>query len=137
MDGLRSHWPAPEPWSAQTASTPRGQSDPTWRTEPSAGPLLRVVELNSLLTGGGTDDRGLNVVRGLMWLGHQVCLAGPEGRDYSRRAQAAGVRLCPLPTGGLLRWRFILAAAKLLRRQQPQIVQARHGRDYWPAVLAV
>lgn len=98
---------------------------------------LRIVELNSSLGGGGTDDRAVNVARGLVDLGHRVWLAGPEGRECSHRARAAGVTLWPVPIGGPLRLRFVVAAARLLRQQRPHIVQARHGRDYWPAVLAV
>jgi glycosyltransferase involved in cell wall biosynthesis len=129
----------------EVSSPPAGQptclgAEPVSYCSPQASAALgqvRVLELNSLLTGGGTDDRGLNVARGLIQLGHAVWLAGPGGRAYSQRAQAAGVPLHPVPTGGLLRLPLIVALVRLLRRHRPDIVQARHGRDYWPAVLAV
>jgi glycosyltransferase involved in cell wall biosynthesis len=42
----------------------------------------------------------------------------------------------PTPPEGLFKLRFILAAAKLVRRSNIQIVHGHHGRDLWPSVLA-
>lgn len=93
----------------------------------------RVLHVNSLLNGGGTDDQCVQLVRALSRSGLDVRLAGPAGRRYSQFAQAAGVLLDPLPPS---KRGFILGLARLLRRGRIDIVHAHHGRDYWPTVLA-
>jgi glycosyltransferase involved in cell wall biosynthesis len=40
------------------------------------------------------------------------------------------------PPEGPLKLRFILAAARIIRTQQIQIVHGHHGRDIWPTILA-
>jgi glycosyltransferase involved in cell wall biosynthesis len=62
-------------------------------------------------------------------------MAGPSGRNFTTIARDLGLAFEPLPTGPL-RLTQILATARLLRREQVQIVHARHGRDYWPVILA-
>lgn len=97
---------------------------------------LRVLHLNSLLTGGGTDDQCVKLASGLCHLGQNVCLAGPEGREFCRIARDLGVPFHATPPEGPLKLRFILSAAKLIRRQHIQIVHGHHGRDLWPTILA-
>jgi glycosyltransferase involved in cell wall biosynthesis len=97
---------------------------------------LRVLHLNSMLTGGGTDDQCVKLVYGLQQLGQQIALAGPEGRDYSKIARDLAVPFHPTPPEGPLKLRFILHAAKLLRRLNIQLVHGHHGRDLWPTLLA-
>jgi glycosyltransferase involved in cell wall biosynthesis len=102
--------------------------------EPNATPL-RVLHLNSLLTGGGTDDRSVRIAHAVGKLGHKVWMGGPAGREYSRIAQELGIAFEPLPIGPL-KLPLILHTARFLRRERVQIIHARHGRDYWPAILA-
>ena len=97
---------------------------------------LRIVEFNSMLLGGGTDDRGVRTAHQIAQLGHRVVLAGPEGREYSKVARELGLTLHALPARGALRLPMIREVARLLRRERPHIFQARHGRDYWPAIMA-
>lgn len=97
---------------------------------------LRVAQLNSLLTGGGTDDQCIKLANRLGQLGQTVCLAGPDGRELSRVARELGVRFHATPPEGPLKLRFILSAAKLIRRERMQIVHGHHGRDIWPTILA-
>src|SRR5205807_3255911 len=97
---------------------------------------LRIAQLNSLLTGGGTDDQCVQLARGLRQLGEQVWLAGPDGREFSRVARELGVPFHATPAEGPLKLRFVLDAAKLIRHERIQIVHGHHGRDLWPTILA-
>jgi glycosyltransferase involved in cell wall biosynthesis len=97
---------------------------------------MRLLQLNSLLTGGGTDDQCVKLAAGLRSLGQSVCLAGPDGREFSRIARDLGVPFWATPPEGPLKLRFILCAAKLIRRERIQLVHGHHGRDLWPTILA-
>jgi len=98
-------------------------------------PARRVLHLNSLLNGGGTDDQCVQLAAGLHRLGCWVIMAGPGGREFSAAIQAAGVPFFDTGHEGS-RLKFILRAARLIRREGIQVVHAHHGRDYWPAILA-
>jgi glycosyltransferase involved in cell wall biosynthesis len=98
--------------------------------------MMRILQLNSLLTGGGTDDQCVKLAAGLCQMGQTVCLAGPDGREFSRIARDLGVPFQATPSEGPLKLRFILRAAHLIRREHIQIVHGHHGRDIWPTVLA-
>jgi glycosyltransferase involved in cell wall biosynthesis len=101
---------------------------------PSAQPL-RILHLNSLLTGGGTDDQCVKLAAQLHRLGQKVILAGPSGRLFSPIIEELGAPF--FDTGPKAsRWQFILRAARLIRREKIQIVHGHHGRDIWPAILA-
>jgi glycosyltransferase involved in cell wall biosynthesis len=97
---------------------------------------FRVAQLNSRLAGGGTDDQCVKLASGLCRLGQTACLVGPAGGEFSRVARELGVPLHATPPEGPLKVRFILSAAKLIRREGIQIVHGHHGRDLWPTVLA-
>ena len=97
---------------------------------------LRILHLNSLLRGGGTDDQCVKLVHGLCKLGQKAWLAGPEGEDFSKITRDLGVPFIPTPPEGPLKARFILAAARFIRRERIQIVHGHHGRDLWPTILA-
>ena len=110
---------------------------PVHATAPeSPAPPLRIAHLNSLLTGGGTDDQCVKLVHGLAALGQAVWLAGPDGREITKVARGLGVPFYATPPEGPMKLRFILSAAKLLRRERVQIVHGHHGRDLWPTILA-
>ena len=97
---------------------------------------LRILQLNSLLTGGGTDDQCAKLALGLHRLGHHVAVAGPDSREFSQIIRKLGVPFHATPPEGPLKLKFILSAAKLIRREGVQIVHGHHGRDIWPTILA-
>jgi glycosyltransferase involved in cell wall biosynthesis len=97
---------------------------------------LRIAHLNSLLTGGGTDDQCVKLCRGLKQLGLPVWLAGPVGREFSRIARNLGVPFHVTPPEGPFKLRFIFSVAGLVRRERIQILHGHHGRDLWPTILA-
>ena len=97
---------------------------------------LRLLQLNSLLTGGGTDDQCAKLALGLHRLGHRVTVAGPAGREFSIIIRGLGVPFHATPPEGPLKLRFILNATRLIRHERIQIIHGHHGRDLWPTVLA-
>ncbi len=97
--------------------------------------LARVLHLNSMLKGGGTDDRSVKIAHALMSLGHWTAIAGPAGREFSRVVTGLEIPFFPVALGPL-KLPFIVQTAGLIRREKIGIVHARHGRDYWPAILA-
>src|SRR6266404_3093890 len=96
---------------------------------------LRILHLNSMLKGGGTDDRSVRTAHSLLRLRHQVWLAGPVGREFSKIALDLGIPFHPSPNGPL-KLTLIADTARFIRRERVDIIHARHGRDYWPAILA-
>jgi glycosyltransferase involved in cell wall biosynthesis len=97
---------------------------------------LRVLHLNSLLTGGGTDDQCVRLAQGLHLLGQQVSLAGPDGRDFSKVVRDLHMPFYPTPPEGPLKLGFIFAAARLIRTLGVRLVHGHHGRDLWPTIIA-
>ena len=97
---------------------------------------LRVLHLNSMLRGGGTDDQFVKLAHGLSQLGHKVWVAGPDGREFAQVVRELSVPFHSTPPEGPLKLRFILSAARLIRREGIQIVHGHHGRDLWPTILA-
>jgi glycosyltransferase involved in cell wall biosynthesis len=98
-------------------------------------PPLRVVHLNSRLTGGGTDDQCVKLAAQLHRLGQHVILAGPGGSVFAPVIEKLGV---PFSDTGpqASRVHFILRAARVIRENQAQIVHGHHGTDIWPTVFA-
>lgn len=108
-------------------------------SEPSATSApapLRIAHLNSLLTGGGTDDQCIKLAHCLMNLGQSVWLAGPEGREMTGLVRDLRVPFFSTPKEGPMKLRFIFGAARLLRRERIQVVHGHHGRDLWPTIFA-
>ena len=101
---------------------------------PPAEPF-RVLQVNSVLTGGGTDESCVRLVQVLRGMGHLVWVAGPGGSRYDTALKPVGL-FCD-PALRRSKTRFISHVARCIRRQQPQIVHAHHGRDYWPTLLAL
>jgi glycosyltransferase involved in cell wall biosynthesis len=97
---------------------------------------LRILHLNSMLTGGGTDDQCVKLAAGLHQLKQAAWIAGPDGREFSKTIRELGVPYHVTPPEGPLKLRFIRSAAGLIRRERIQIVHGHHGRDLWPTVLA-
>jgi len=101
---------------------------------PAPSPL-RIVHLNSLLTGGGTDDQCVKLAAQLHRLGQRVFIAGPAGRAFAPVIAQLGAPF--FDTGAKSgRLRFILRAAQFIRREKIQIVHGHHGRDIWPTLFA-
>lgn len=101
----------------------------------SSQPALRVLHLNSMLTGGGTDDQCVKLAFALQQLGQKVWVAGPDGREFSKIIRDLGVPFHPTPPEGPLKLRFIRSAAKFIRAEKIQIVHGHHGRDIWPTIV--
>ena len=97
---------------------------------------MRILQLNTLLTGGGTDDQCVKLTAGLHRAGVDVRLAGPGDREFSAIARRLGVPLEDTGNEGPIKLRYIWVVARLIRRHRLQVVHAHHGRDYWPAILA-
>jgi glycosyltransferase involved in cell wall biosynthesis len=97
---------------------------------------LRILHLNSMLKGGGTDDQCVKLAAELRRLGHTVWLVGPDDREFSKIVRDSDILFFPTPTRFFAKLRFIFAAAKLIRREKIQIVHGHHGRDIWPTILA-
>lgn len=92
----------------------------------------RILLLNSLLSGGGTDEQTLRLAEGLRRRGLPVAFAYPHHAPLAKQAAESGAEPFSLPkdkTG------WVAGAIAVARRWQPDIVHAHHGRDYWPAVL--
>jgi len=97
---------------------------------------MKVLQLNTLLTGGGTDDQCLQLSVGLLRHGVEVSLAGPGDRELSPAVRRGGVPLLDTAGEGPIKLRYIAEVARLIRKHRFQVVHAHHGRDYWPAILA-
>jgi glycosyltransferase involved in cell wall biosynthesis len=96
---------------------------------------ISILHLNSMLTGGGTDDRSVRIAHALSKLGYKIWLAGPAGREFSEIAQQLGISFHEVPLGPL-KLPLIVNTARFIRAHHIQIIHARHGRDYWPAIFA-
>jgi glycosyltransferase involved in cell wall biosynthesis len=106
-------------------------SEPAGRRRSEA----RILHLNSMLKGGGTDDRSVKIAHALLGMNYWTAMAGPAGREFSQVVASLNIPFFPVPLGPL-KLAFIARTARLIRRERIGIVHARHGRDYWPAILA-
>jgi len=107
----------------------------TMIVQPTSFAPLRILHLNSLLTGGGTDDQCIKLAAELHRLDQKVWLAGPAGRDLEPMVKSSGVPF--LDTGAASgKIQFIMRAARMIRSERIQIVHGHHGRDIWPSIFA-
>lgn len=97
---------------------------------------FRVLQLNSRLTGGGTDDQSVKLAHGLQQLGHRVWVAGPAGREFSAVIRDLGIPFHATPPEGPLKLRLMADVARFIRRERIQIIHGHQGCDLWPTVLA-
>lgn len=97
---------------------------------------MRILQLNTLLNGGGTDDQCLKLALGLVQLRQKVWLAGPGDRALTPRLAELKIPHHLTPPEGWLKLKFIFDCAGFIREQKIQIVHGHHGRDYWPTILA-
>jgi len=98
---------------------------------------MRVLHLNTMLRGGGTDDQCVKLVAGLRKLGVDVQLMGPGGREFEPQIRANQIPQIVTPPEGPLKIHFMRAVAREIRRGGYDIIHAHHGRDYWPTFLSV
>jgi glycosyltransferase involved in cell wall biosynthesis len=112
-------------------------SAPATLPSPAAPPLrkFRVLHVNSVLTGGGTDESCVRLVQVLRAMGHDVWVAGPGRSRFEPALREVGL-FCD-PAFRRSKTRFILHVSRCLRLHRPEIVHAHHGRDYWPTIMAV
>jgi glycosyltransferase involved in cell wall biosynthesis len=96
---------------------------------------LRVLQVNSLMDGGGADNQTLELTAGLRDLGCEMTLAIPAGCRWEARARSLGVRVVTFPPKSPLKRDMMRCIAATVRRERIQIVHAHQGRDYWPAIL--
>ena len=98
---------------------------------------LRILQVNSLLSGGGADNQTLELCAGLAALGQEVTLVVPEGSRWEPLARGIdGVRVVSLPGRASRPLGVARALATLVRSLDADVVHAHQGRDYWPAVFA-
>jgi glycosyltransferase involved in cell wall biosynthesis len=97
---------------------------------------LRILQVNSLFSGGGTDNQTLELVAGLQDRGHRVSLAVPAGSRWESVARGLGLNVACIPVGNPKKFVLIKSWAGIIRRQRIQILHAHQGRDYWPAIAA-
>jgi len=97
---------------------------------------LRVLHINTLLHGGGTDDQCLKIALGLHQLGQEVWIAGPGDQALSTTIADLKIPHHITPHEGWLKLRYIFNCARFIRSQKIEIVHGHHGRDYWPTILA-
>ena len=101
-----------------------------------APPALRVLQVNSLFTGGGADNQTLELALGLAALGDDVTLSVPAGSRWEMRARNSGLRVETFPPRSPLKLATIWSWIRLIRGSRIQVIHAHQGRDYWPAILA-
>jgi glycosyltransferase involved in cell wall biosynthesis len=95
---------------------------------------MRVLIVNSLLSGGGIDSHTLSLCQALCEQSHEVTLAAPDhARWIARARRIPGLHVEGVGEGRLY-WPLVLA--RLVRRRRPQLIHAHHGRDYWLALAA-
>ncbi len=97
-------------------------------------PPLRILQLNTVFNGGGTDNQTMELAFGLGALGHIVATACPEGRRCSKQMADAGFAVRHVKPKS--KPKLILQLRRLIQSEGFQVIHSHHGRDYWPAVIA-
>ena len=101
----------------------------------SAAPL-RILQVNSVFNGGGTDNQTVELAAGLRDLGESVTLAVAAGSRWEPLAHELGVRVETFAAKSRLRQALIRRLVTIMRQERTQIIHAHQGRDYWPCILA-
>ncbi len=97
---------------------------------------LRILQINSLFSGGGVDNQTLELTRALHDLGHHVGMAVAANSRWEERARHIGCPVTTFPSKSALRWRLIAHLVSVLRRRRVEILHIHQGRDYWPGIIA-
>src|SRR5437660_5255536 len=114
----------------------RSQGHKSSQVTSSESEPLRMLQIHSLMSGGGTDEQCVNLARGLSELKQSVCLLGPSDRANSLLEKLQGVRFEAVGQAKAAAPQIMLRAARVIRAERIQIVHAHHGRDIWPTILA-
>jgi len=101
----------------------------------SAAPL-RILQVNSVFNGGGTDNQTVELAAGLRDLGESITLAVAAGSRWEPLAHELGVRVETFAAKSRLRQALIRRLVTIMRQDRTQIIHAHQGRDYWPCILA-
>lgn len=87
------------------------------------------------MNGGGVDSHTLTLSTGLIQLGAKLCLLVPEVCSLEAQVRKIGdAEIVLLPRS---KWQRIRKLISVIRSFKPDIVHAHHGRDYWPAIIAM
>jgi len=97
---------------------------------------LRILQVNSLFNGGGTDNQTLELALSLRELGVEITLAIPAGSRWEPKARATGLLIETFPPSSPLKFAMMSRLRALIRERRIQVVHAHQGRDYWPAIIA-
>lgn len=97
---------------------------------------MRVLQVNSLFSGGGADSQTLELALALRDRGVDVSMALAAGCRWLERVRSHGLPVHLFPKKGTLKRGMIAALARLLRTGRHDLVHAHQGRDYWPVVVA-
>ena len=87
---------------------------------------MKVLHLNTLLTGGGTDDQCVKVILALRSLGVDARLMGPGGREFCKQVVASKLPQIISPPEGPLKIHFMRAVAREIRHGGYDIGHAHH-----------
>ena len=97
---------------------------------------LRILQVNSLMNGGGTDNQTLELTAGLRDAGADVRLAISAGSRWEPKARALNVPVATFVGRSPLKLRMIGRLASIIRKMNIALVHAHQGRDYWPSIMA-
>ncbi|MEY3479774.1 MAG: D-inositol 3-phosphate glycosyltransferase [Verrucomicrobiota bacterium] len=105
--------------------------DPVMQANRDNDRKLKILLLESSPHWGGQEDR---LIREAVWLqqrGHKVMLACNDNAAIIGRAGGAGVEVRAIPFRANVDVPGLLALAKLVRREQPDIIHAHSSKDAW------
>lgn len=97
---------------------------------------MKILQVNSIFSGGGTDNQTIELTAGLRELGVDVALAIAAGSRWEPQARALGVPVETFPPKSPLKIAMIRHLIALIRERGCDILHAHQGRDYWPCVIA-
>lgn len=95
---------------------------------------MRVMQVNSILNGGGVDNQTLELCKGLLDIGVKVSLATSEDANLLDQARhITGLEVHALRS---TRPAFTRALRACMRTWRPHVAHAHHGGDYSPTAIA-
>ncbi|QSR88281.1 glycosyltransferase family 4 protein [Methylacidiphilum caldifontis] len=92
----------------------------------------RILLIDSVLQGGGTDNQVILLARGLQELGVSVLVACPQNTELFDQLKSYGIES--------VHWEKKISGFyklwKIIKSRKISVLHAHHGRDYWPAILS-
>jgi len=82
---------------------------------------VRILHLNSMLSGGGTDDQCVKLAAALLQQGQGIVIAGPDGREFAPVIRRLGIPFFATGREGPAKVNLILRVAQRIRHEQIQI----------------